>query len=168
MSFDWKGTLAAVAPTVATALGGPLAGVAVKMAADALGVEPNEEAIQNVIATGDPEVMVKLKQLENDFTLKMEELGVEKQRLSNANTDSARSMQKENKSLVPPVLSVITVVGFFGLLIGAAFGVLTLTGSDVMMLLLGVLARETASVYNFWLGSSHGSQEKTALLGKQK
>lgn len=168
MSFDWKGTLAAVAPTVATAFGGPLAGMAVKMAADALGVEADESAIQNAIMSGDPATMVKLKELENNFTLKIKELEIESDRLSVQNTDSARKMQIAAKSLIPAILSVVTVTGFFGLLIGASLGVLTLTGSDVMMLLLGVLARETASVYNFWLGSSHGSQEKTALLGKQK
>lgn len=168
MSFDWKSTLATVAPTIATAFGGPLAGVAVNMVADALGVEPDSEVVQKAIASGNPEIMLKLKQAENDFVLKLEELGIERDRLVVQNTDSARKMQIETKSLIPAILSIVTVIGFFGLLIGASLGALTLTGSDVMMLLLGVLARETASVYNFWLGSSRGSQEKTALLGKQK
>lgn len=168
MSFDWKKTLATVAPTVATALGGPLAGMAVKMAAEALGVEPDESAVQQALASGDPEVMLKLKQVENDFALKLEELGIERDRIAAQNTDSARKMQVETKSIIPAILTVVTVIGFFGLLIGAAAGVLALSGSDVMMLLLGVLARETASVYNFWMGSSRGSQEKTALLGRLK
>ena len=86
--------------------------------------------------------------------------------IANANTASARDMQKTNKSKMPAFLSIITVVGFFSLLLGSAFGVLTLTGSDIMMMLLGVLARETASVYNFWLGSSNSSQQKDILKGK--
>lgn len=164
--MSWKETLAAVAPTVATALGGPLAGVAVKMAASALGVEPDEKAIEKAVLSGDPEAMLNLKKAENDFTLKMEELGIERERITAGNTDSARKMQMKTDSAVPAILSVVTVVGFFGLLLGAAFGILTLTGSDIMMLLLGVLARETASVYNFWLGSSQSSKEKTALMGR--
>jgi len=87
--------------------------------------------------------------------------------ITNANTANARDMQKVNKSKMPAFLSIITVVGFFSLLLGSAFGVLTLTGSDIMMMLLGVLARETASVYNFWLGSSNSSQQKDILKGKQ-
>jgi hypothetical protein len=87
--------------------------------------------------------------------------------ITNANTADARDMQKTNKSRMPAFLSIITVVGFFSLLLGSAFGVLTLTGSDIMMMLLGVLARETASVYNFWLGSSNSSQQKDILKGKQ-
>lgn len=79
------------------------------------------------------------------------------------NTDSAREMQKATRSKMPAFLSIITVAGFFGLLIGSALDMMKLTGSDVMMLLLGVLARETASVYNFWLGSSNSSQQKDIL-----
>jgi hypothetical protein len=79
------------------------------------------------------------------------------------NTDSARQMQVATRSKIPAILSVVTVAGFFGLLVGSALGYMTLTGSDVMMLLLGVLARETASVYNFWLGSSNSSQQKDML-----
>lgn len=86
--------------------------------------------------------------------------------ITNANTADARDMQKVNKSHMPAFLSIITVLGFFSLLLGSAFGILTLSGSDIMMLLLGVLARETASVYNFWLGSSNSSQQKDILKAK--
>ena len=79
------------------------------------------------------------------------------------NTKSAREMQVATRSRIPAVLSIVTVAGFFGLLVGSALGYMTLTGSDVMMLLLGVLARETASVYNFWLGSSNSSQTKDLM-----
>jgi hypothetical protein len=79
------------------------------------------------------------------------------------NTDSAREMQKVTRSKIPAMLSIVTVTGFFALLVGAATGYMTLAGSDVMMLLLGVLARETASVYNFWLGSSNSSQQKDLI-----
>jgi hypothetical protein len=88
-------------------------------------------------------------------------------KIASANTADARDMQKTNKSRMPAFLSIITVVGFFTLILGSALGKLQLTGSDIMMMLLGVLARETASVYNFWLGSSNSSQQKDILKGKQ-
>ena len=157
MSFDWKKTLATVAPTLATALGGPMAGVAVKMAADALGIESDQKSLEQAVLSGDPGALLKLKEADNSFVLEMEKLGVQ-------NVQNAREHQQKTKSPIPAILSIVTVAGFFGLLAGAAMGELNLTGSDVMMLLLGVLARETASVYNFWLGSSRGSQDKTELL----
>lgn len=163
--MGWKETIATVAPTIATAIGGPLGGVAVKLASAALGVEASEEAIEKSLAKGNPDALLMLKKAENDFTTRMEELGIERDRLAHKNVDSARKMQLGTKSWVPPTLTIITVVGFFGLLIGAAFGKLNLTGSDTMLILLGVLARETASVYNFWFGSSQSSKDKTSLLG---
>jgi len=87
--------------------------------------------------------------------------------IASANTADARDMQKVTKSRMPAFLSIITVVGFFTLIIGSALGKLQLTGSDIMMMLLGVLARETASVYNFWLGSSNSSQQKDILKGNK-
>ena len=112
----------------------------------------------------DPEAAAKAKQelaaLEQNGELAKMANETKLFELNVKNTDSAREMQKVTRSKIPAVLSIVTVTGFFSLLVGAATGYMTLSGSDVMMLLLGVLARETASVYNFWLGSSNSSQQK--------
>lgn len=112
----------------------------------------------------DPEAAAKAKaelaQLEQNGELAKMANETKIFELNVKNTDSAREMQKATRSKMPAFLSIVTVLGFFGLLIGAALDMMALTGSDVMMLLLGVLARETASVYNFWLGSSNSSQQK--------
>lgn len=169
-NFDWKSVLNTVAPTVATALGGPLAGMAVKAIGGALGIEqPTQTKIEDAITSGSlsAEQLAALKQADTDFKLKLRELDIKEEEIHAGDRKSAREMQVSNRSYVPAILSVITVSGFFILLGGAAMGKLTLTGSDVMMLLLGVLARETASVYQFWLGSSSSSQNKTDLLAKK-
>lgn len=158
--------LKSLAPTVATALGGPFAGIAMRALSKALGHKVTKESLSSVLSQADPETLLKVKEAENELIVSLEKLGVEKDRLSVENTKSARRMLIDTRSFVPAILSIATVAGFFGLLIGAALGHLQLTGSDVMMLLLGVLARETASVYNFWLGSSQSSKDKTELLLK--
>jgi len=115
----------------------------------------------------DPEAAAKAKQelaaLEQNGELAKMANDTKLFELNVKNTDSARQMQIATRSPMPAMLSAITVVGFFGLLVGSALGYMSLTGSDVMMLLLGVLARETASVYNFWLGSSNSSQQKDLM-----
>ena len=146
--------LKSAAPALATAVAGPLGGAAVTMIADKLGLsDKTVEAVTEALTTN-PESIQKLKELDLEFA-----------KIDAADRDSARKMQMTNRSVMPAVLSVVTVIGFFSLLIGAATGFLSLTGSDVMMLLLGVLARETASVYNFWLGSSNSSQQKDMVKG---
>ena len=146
--------LKTAAPALATAVAGPLGGAAVSMIADKLGLpDKTVDAVTQALTTN-PESIQKLKELDLEFA-----------KIDAADRDSARKMQITNKSRMPAILSVVTVIGFFSLLIGAATGFLSLTGSDVMMLLLGVLARETASVYNFWLGSSNSSQQKDIVKG---
>ena len=54
-----------IAPTIATVLGGPLAGAAVSFLADKMGVsEATQDKIQEILSGTDP---VKLKELEYDF-----------------------------------------------------------------------------------------------------
>lgn len=168
--FDWKGLLRTLAPTAATLLGGPLAGMAVKALGDAIGVPDAtqaqiEQALQSGQLTGDQIAAIKLA--EQNLNLELKRLDIKVEEIHAADRNSARQMQSNNKSIIPGILTTITVGGFFALLIGAAMGKLTLTGSDVMMLLLGVLARETAGVYQFWFGSSSGSQRKTDMMNSK-
>lgn len=168
--FDWKAVVKSVAPTAATLLGGPLAGMAVEAIGNALGIsDATKEKVVDALQSGNltAEQMGALKQVEADLKIKLKELDIKLEEIQAADRASARSMQITTKSWIPAALSIVTVGGFFVLLIGAASGAWQLTGSDVMMLLLGVLARETASVYQFWLGSSSGSQAKTEMMAKK-
>ncbi len=168
--FDWKGLIKSVAPTAATLLGGPLAGLAVKAIGDAIGVsDATQEKIEEVLQSGQltGEQLAAIKLAENNLKLELKRLDINLEEIYAKDRDSARKLQAETKSWVPAVLTVITVGGFFWLLIGAATGQFKLTGSDVMMLLLGVLARETAGVYQFWFGSSSGSQRKTEMINSK-
>lgn len=164
--MDW---LIKLAPTAATLLGGPLAGLAVNMIGDALGLkDATKETILDVVKSGTmtPEQVAAIKTAEANLKIKLKELDIRVEELHAADRDSARKMQIQNRSWIPAVLTVLTVGGFFWLLIGSAMGDFTLQGSDIMMLLLGVLARETAGVYAYWFGSSSGSAQKTEMLKK--
>lgn len=61
-----------VAPALATALGGPLAGLAVGFVAKQFGVDP--EKVAEVVQNADP---VKMKELDNQFKMYMAGLGIE-------------------------------------------------------------------------------------------
>jgi hypothetical protein len=164
--MDW---LARLAPVAASLLGGPLAGLAVSAIGDALGLkDATKEAIMDVVQSGTmtPEQVTALKTAEANLKIKLRELDIKETEIAAADRDSARNMQIQNRSWIPAVLTILTVGGFFWLLVGSAQGSFTLEGSDIMMLLLGVLARETAGVYAYWFGSSSGSAQKTEMLKK--
>jgi hypothetical protein len=168
--MDIKGILRSAAPMLGAAIGGPFGSIAAAVVAKALGLpeDAKPDDLPAAMAQATPEQIAALRAADQAFEVRMKELGFANAEklaaLAVDNTKDARDMQRQTRSLVPALLTGVTVAGFFVLLIGAAAGAFVLQGSDVLMLLLGVLARETASVYNFWLGSSDGSRQKTEIM----
>jgi hypothetical protein len=170
-NFDWKSLVGAVAPTIATALGGPFAGIAVKkLAVELLGnPDASEKDVAAALSNASPDVLVKLKELDHTFEKEMAELGVDLEKVAAADRASARDMQKTNKSWAVPLLAGLTVAGFFAVVGWVLSGNValdnTLTG-----FILGQVSTKAEQVYNFFFGSSVGSKEKTqhmaALTGK--
>jgi len=165
----WKDTLGALAPTLATALGGPLAGAATKfIAGKLLGDEDKSiEDIESFVLGASPEKLAELKALDNQFTIEMKKLDINVMELSVDNTKSARELAKIN--MWPQiVLSALFVVGYFAILISLGFGFFSLDSSakDTLILLLGIMTREMPTIMQFWFGSSFGSKKKTEQLIK--
>lgn len=170
MSFDWKSTLATVAPAIATALGGPLAGMAVGMAAKAIGVEQSEDALAEAVVSGNPEIMVKLKQVNADFMVEMKRLDVDLEKIAAGDRASARDMATKTTLGPQIILATIFVLGFIVVLYGVFGGGVEVTDKmqDAAMYLLGILSAGIMQIMNFFFGSSSGSKEKTAVLGGKK
>ncbi len=156
---DVRDVVATVAPTVATALGGPLAGVAVGQISEALlgRRDASEADIRAAIRAATPDDLLKLKALEADFKLKMREAGIELERIAAADRDSARRRQVESGDATPSLLGICIVGGFFGVLTLVIFYDLPEGGGDVFKILLGSLGAMTMQVGNFFFGSSAGS-----------
>ncbi len=170
MGFDWKRTLATVAPTIATALGGPMAGVAVNVAAKALGVESDESAVSAVVASGDPEILLKLKQAELDFEAQMKQLDVDVAKINAADRDSARNLAIKT-SIKPQIAIAIVFVIIYGLLVYSLFsGTANLDTAFLALAanLIGILTGGFTQILNFFYGSSSGSKDKTTLMGTKK
>lgn len=66
--------LKTVAPVLASALGGPLAGAAVSFLASNLGVDP--AVVEQTVAGMGPADLVKMKELDNQFQLEMAKIGI--------------------------------------------------------------------------------------------
>lgn len=151
-----------LAPTIASCLGGPLAGMAVEAISKAIGVDPS--AVQDTINSGKltAEQIASIQQAEIALKAKAQEMNLDFEQLAVQDRKSARDMQTTNKSFVPPLLALIITLGFFGILIGMMTG--KVTSSDALMLLLGSLGTAWTGVISFYFGSSASSQNKDALL----
>ena len=166
MSFDWKGFVGSVAPTLATALGGPMAGMAVKAIADGLGVQPNVDEVSKALASASPDTLLKLKQVDADFATKMKELDINLQELVYKDVDSARTREvNAHDSRTPQLLALFAVACFVGLVYGVLHGMDVATGmKDTFLILVGAAIAVFKDVYGYYFGSSSGSAEKSRLL----
>jgi hypothetical protein len=157
--MDWLKT---IAPTIATALGGPLAGLAVDAISKAIGIDPKD--VQATIDSGklSAEQIMSIKQAEIAMAARAQEMGLDFAKLGNEDRKSAREMQAETRSYIPAVLAVSVTIGFFGILIGMMTE--TFKASDALMLMLGSLGTAWTGIIAFYFGSSAGSQAKDDLL----
>ena len=162
--MSWKSILSSVAPTIATALGGPFAGTAVKfLAGKLLGDESkSQDEVEQFILGASPEQLVNIKKLDNDFKLEMEKLGVDVFKLEVADKGNAREHNKHSN--MPAVLS-ISLTGFVVGIVCALFYTSPPEGArEVLFMLLGVVIKEWSNSMHYWYGTTRSSQEKTKLL----
>tara|TARA_R110000737_G_scaffold144670_1_gene174844 strand:+ start:630 stop:1124 length:495 start_codon:yes stop_codon:yes gene_type:complete len=161
--MNWKKIVSNLAPTLATALGGPLAGTATKfLARELLGdADAKESDIDLALSNATPEQLYKLKDIDNDFAKEMAKLGVDVFALEVKDRHSARDLAKLN--MTPQiVLSAIFILGYFAI-IGLLFsGTVVIDDSirDMSNILLGVLTVNIPIIIAFWFGSSYGSKLK--------
>ena len=163
--------LGQIAPSIATALGGPLAGIAVKTLSNALlGHESGtEEDVANALQNASPEQLSVIKKIDADFKVRMKELDIDLERISAGDRDSARQMQQNTKDSTPKVLAYFITFGFFGALVWILVFGLPQTGLEVLLMMLGSLSTSWTGVIQFYYGSSAGSKAKTdALTAKDK
>jgi len=160
--------IASIAPTLASALLGPLGGVAVAGLGKILGIDgATQKDIAKAIESGrvTPEQLAEIKKLELQLKNEEAERGFKYSELQFKDTASARDMQMATRSYTPSVLTGIVVT-----LTLAAEGAMLFNaippGADPIILgrILGTMDGALMLVLGFWFGSSNGSQNKDALL----
>ena len=169
--MDWKALVSTVAPWIGTALGGPLGGMAVEAAANALGLsDKTVDSVKAALSGVTPEQMLALKQADQAFALQMQTLGfknvADMEAIAAGDRASARNMHIAKPSPVPAMLSVGVTVGYFSILIGMMVGLLKVSDSQALLLMLGSLSTAWGMVMAFWFGTTRDSGRKTELLAQ--
>lgn len=167
-------TLFKVAPTIATALGGPLAGTAVAALGEVFGVEKGEDqvsyknAVEARLMASSPDDLLKLKEVESSFALKMAELGFnniqELEKLAKEDRDSARRREVDLKDSTTKYLAYIVSAMFFLYIIVMCFTNIPPTSKEMLLMLGGVLGTGWTAVIGYYFGSSASSKEKNGML----
>lgn len=159
--------LKGIAPMAAGALAGPYGPLVAGMVKAAIGKsEASDKEVADLIASSDPEVLLKLRTLDADLEIKREELNIQKDQMYLVDVQSARERHMKVMDVHPAVLTYLAIV-----LMVAAVGVVCVWASsldvfakEIISVVVGTLIANAQKGYNFFLGSSRGSYAKSQQL----
>lgn len=165
-SQDWKNVISTVAPGIATALGGPLAGIAVSALATKILGKPNatQEEVQAAVLAASPDDLAKIKLAEIDFQKVLAENDITLEQIASSDRDSARKREESVKDYTPMMLAIGITFGFFGVLGFMLINGKPLNGGDALLVMLGALGGAWGSVVAYYFGSSASSKQKTDAM----
>ena len=169
--MNWLDTIKSIAPTVATAVLGPLGGVAVSALGSLLGVtEATQDKIAEVIKMGQltPEQIGELKKLELEYQNNERERGFKYAELAFKDRDSARAANVAGGTQRPLFwLSLLLLTVTLGCEVAVLFYGYPPTVPEIVVgRVLGLMDSVALLVLGYWFGSSSGSSQKTELLAR--
>ena len=148
-----KNIIGAVAPTIGTALGGPMGSMAANMLADALGCEPQPKKIEAAVQAATPEQLAELKKIDKDFEVRMKELDVDLYALETADIQDARG--KFSKDWTSRIMGIAVVGGFMGYIFLVTLQPPEQNSEALINLVLGYLGGLASAVISFYFGASN-------------
>jgi hypothetical protein len=157
-----------VAPTVATVLGGPFAGMAIEMLGGALGIsQPTQAKIESALASSqlNGEQLLALKKAEIDLQAKLADNGIRLEQIAVEDRDSARKMQIQQPSYWPGVLSAVTTLAVLAVIAARMIGA-TLPSDPTTVQLIGSLTTGWGLCLSYWFGTTRNSAHKDVLLAQ--
>lgn len=168
MSGSWRAArdiLGVVAPTLATALGGPLAGQAAQFVVKALGLAPDAtpEEVTAGLQAATPEQLLQIKKQDQEFARAMRELDIAEDRLAYEDRQGARARDIQTNDRTTHVLAAVAVVSTFTIVVLILTGYAKVQG-EFAATVVGVILATYKDVFGFYFGSSMGSKQKTVEM----
>jgi hypothetical protein len=171
--MNWMDTIKKVAPVVASALGGPLAGVAVSALGELFGIEePTQEKIRVAIETGNltGEQISAIRQLEMKLKAEEAERGFKYAELEFKDRDSARKANVEGGTtrMLFWMSLVLLIITLGSELIVLFQGYPKTLPEIIVGRILGLMDSVALMVLAYWYGTTNGSARKTDMLNQTK
>jgi hypothetical protein len=125
-----------------------------------------EDELLSAAKSATPEQLLALKQAEQSFVVKMRELDLDLERISNEDRNSARNREIKTGDYTPKLLAAAVTFGFFGVLFWMIANGLPANGGEAMLVMLGTLGTAWGAIVSYYFGSSAGSREKTQAMNR--
>ena len=167
--MDW---LKQIAPTAATLLGGPLAGMAVDAIGKALNLsDATKDQVKDVLNSGtlNAEQVASIKQAEAELALKVQQLDIDMEKVHAGDRASARDMAVKTGDTWTPRIIALVVFIVWGAVNWKLFnGTISGDMRELVARALGTLDATLMAVIYYYFGSSAGSKEKTHAMSEKK
>jgi hypothetical protein len=168
--------LTTIAPAIAATAVGPLGPIAVTALESVLGIQPSgdlparQDVVAAAIAGATPETLMAIRKADQDFQVRMTELGFADAealaKLAGDDRASARAREQTVRDSTPKILAYLITLGFFALLCLISFRALPDKSTSIIDIMTGALGGAWVNVIGFYYGSSQGSERKTELLAQ--
>lgn len=157
---DITNAVGKAAPLIGAVLGGPAGGSVGALVASALGVENTPEAVQAVL--GNPDNLVKLKELESNERQHLLTMQVETLRLELADTQSARA--SHSNSYMPAIVTGMLTLLCGTMLYSLLFIEIPESNRDLLIQSFGTVLGFWGASIAYWVGTTRSSQDKTNII----
>ena len=152
-----KNLLGAVAPTLGTALGGPMGGMAAKIISETLGVPNNKKSIEQAMQNASPEELAKIKKAELEFEAEMKKLDVDVFALEAQEKQDAR--KHFSKDWTARIIGIATIGGFLGYIFLVTLQPPEQNSEALINLVLGYLGGLASAIISFYFGASNSFKD---------
>ena len=152
-----KDLIGGIAPTIGTAMGGPLGGMAGKVIADVLGCDPTPASIEQAMQTVTPDQLAEIKKAELAFESRMKELDVDLFALQTADTQDARKYF--SKDWTSKLIAMVMVFFFCAYIAMITIMPPEQNSMELINLVLGYMGGLVSAVISFYFGSSQSNEK---------
>ena len=153
-----KNIVGAVAPTIGTAIAGPMGNMALGKIAEVLGCPADHKSVEKAVQNATPEQMIELKKAEQEFEVQMKELGVDVFKLEAQEKQHARTMF--SKDWTARIIGLVTIAGFLGYIFLVTLQPPEQNSEALINLVLGYLGGLASAIISFYFGASHTSDKQ--------
>lgn len=186
--MNFKEIIKALAPVAGSLVGGPLAGVAVKVIGEAIGMaEPTVERVASAIQTGSlsPEQVAAIRAADAALKVRLRELDLDEKRIEAdaervylADRQNARGTHAGDRGvfwlgIAVLVTMALDTIATFWLVYAILTGGLQIKDVGIVAAVFGILgtlngyvAANAQQVISYYFGSSRGSMEKSREMAE--
>ncbi|HLN23867.1 MAG TPA: hypothetical protein VK558_07785 [Patescibacteria group bacterium] len=165
------GVLEQVAPTLATMIGGPLAGTAVSALEGVFGLTPtgDKAAALTAVAAATPDQLLAVKAENDRHAEAMAKMGLDTASLTFNDRDSARKREEEVKDWTPRALAFVAIGTFVAMVAYVMAGHMNMDGSAAAVFgtVIGYVSSKADLVLSYYFGSSVAADQQASAFRKQ-